>query len=407
MTVLSRRTLLGTALMSVLPMPSLAKPVPQLRRDVATFAAFGEQRAGSEPSRRVVTWLARRFRAMGYASQLSPFDVTTFTDPWVRVATGGRTIKGFVQWLPPEDRWPEVMSGPLVDLAKGQAQPGCIALISQPAPLSAYWPQALDQVIAAAIDARVIVLAVEDPLGGLFAYNRDAALPRLPVPVVIVNRTGMTDLSTAATRGEYATIQGTGTVRGMQALNCQASLSGTGRKIVLSTPLTGWFRCGAERGAGIAVLLALARMLRQTGRPIELVATGAHEIGHLGMQEAIARRVAAPEDVAVWCHLGASLGATALDQAGKQPSVHFMMASQPEQGALSAFADSLDLQRLPANRSAPGEAGDVIRGGFENVIAFTGVFPGFHTPADDGRAIDFRRLDSYCRFLSRYLPTCS
>jgi hypothetical protein len=173
---------------------------------------------------------------------------------------------------------------------------------------------------------------------------------------------------------------------------------------VLSTPLTGWFQCGAERGAGIAALIALGRSLRRTGRPIELAGTGAHEIGHLGMQRVIASGTADPQDVAVWCHLGASLGATGLDETGGPKSVHFMMANKQEDVRLRSFADGLGLQRLPATRSSPGEAGDVIRGGFENVIAFTGVFPGFHTPADDGRAVDLGRLESYCRFLATHLP---
>jgi hypothetical protein len=82
-----------------------------------------------------------------------------------------------------------------------------------------------------------------------------------------------------------------------------------------------------------------------------------------------------------------------------------MMANKLEQDALRTFADGLGLQRLPGTYSSPGEAGDVIRGHFENVIAFTGVFPGFHTPADDGRAIDSVRLESYCRFLGTHLPT--
>jgi hypothetical protein len=403
--MISRRTLLGAGLLSALPVSARAKPARQLQLDVATFAAFGEQRAGSEPARRTAAWLVRRFRTLGYEAQLHPFPVTTLTEPWVRVATGGQKIAGFIQWLPPGERWPESLTGPLIDLAKAQAEPGCLALISKPAPLSAYWPASLDQAIAAAVGAGAIILAVDDPLGGLFAYNRDAALPRLPLPVVIVDKAGMTALASAAMRGERATIRGAGVVRRVQALNCRASLPGGGRKIVISTPLTGWFRCGAERGAGIAVMLSLAQALRQTGRPIELVATGAHEIGHLGMQQAIASGVAAPKDVAIWCHLGASLGATALDGTGQPPSVHFLMASQPEHIALGTFADTLGLQRLPATRSAPGEAGDVIRGGFENVLAFTGVFPGFHTPGDDGRAIDFDRLDAYSRFLGSHLLT--
>lgn len=387
------------------PLPASATLGIQLRRDVATFAAFGEHRSGGEPARNAARWLAGRLGALGYQTQMDTFPVATFTDPWVKIAAGEKTFAGFVQWLPPRNQWPDILTGPLVDLTKGPSKPGCLALISQPAPFSAYWPERLNDVVAAASEAIAVILAVDDPLGGLFAYNRDATLPRLPVPVLIVEKAGMTVLKNAAEHDKSAAVRGAGSIQQADAFNVRATMTGTGRTIVLSTPLTGWFRCGAERGAGVAALIALGQMLSSTGRPIELIASGAHEIGHLGMQRAIANGAADPQKVAVWCHLGASLGATALDESGGPKSVHFMMANKLEQDSLRTFADGLGLQRLPGTYSSPGEAGDVIRGHFENVIAFTGVFPGFHTPADDGRAIDSVRLESYCRFLGTHLPT--
>lgn len=403
--MLSRRTMLGATVAGALPLPALAKPGRQLRRDLETFAAFGEHRSGSDPARHAVRWLAGRLAALGYLTQLDPFPVTTFTDPWVGISVARETIAGFVQWLPRHGQLTGMLTGPIFDWTKGSPIPNCLALISKPAPLSAYWPESLESAVAAARQARAVILAVDDPLGGIFAYNRNASLPRLPVPVLLVDRAGMMVLKAAAERGQSAVVRGKGRVQPADAFNCRATMPGTGRSIVLSTPLTGWFRCGAERGAGVAALLELARSLKRTGRRIELVATGAHEIGHLGMQRAIANGIVDPKDIAIWCHLGASLGATALDETGGPKSVHFMMANTPEQIALRSFVDQLGLQRLPATRTSPGEAGDVLRGGFDNVIAFTGVFPGFHTPADDGRAVDTMRLESYCSFLETYLPT--
>ena len=53
-----------------------------------------------------------------------------------------------------------------------------------------------------------------------------------------------------------------------------------GRRLVLTTPLNGWFGAAGERGAGITVLRHVAERLAD--RPLTVVATGGHELGCLG-----------------------------------------------------------------------------------------------------------------------------
>ena len=119
--------------------------------------------------------------------------------------------------------------------------------------------------------------------------------------------------------------------------------------------------------------------------------TGAHELGHLGMQHLVGR-APSPDQTGIWLHLGASLAAVALDERYGRPRLQYAMVSQPVAELFETWLGADHWTRLPATAAAPGETGDVIRAGHQRVIGLAGSFPGFHTPGDDGRAIDFDRL---------------
>jgi hypothetical protein len=83
------------------------------------------------------------------------------------------------------------------------------------------------------------------------------------------------------------------------------------RTAVISTPYSGWFRCGAERGPGIALFLGLARWLshRRTGMRYLFVASSAHELDYFGMRRFLDGHAPPPDQVAYWLHLGAGIAA--------------------------------------------------------------------------------------------------
>jgi hypothetical protein len=53
-------------------------------------------------------------------------------------------------------------------------------------------------------------------------------------------------------------------------------------RILLTTPLSGWFRCAGERGTGIAVMLAVAAQLAAEGVPLLLNGNSGHELVDIG-----------------------------------------------------------------------------------------------------------------------------
>jgi hypothetical protein len=118
-------------------------------------------------------------------------------------------------------------------------------------------------------------------------------------------------------------------------------------------------------------------------------------------------RAPSPDQTALWLHLGASLAAVALDQQYGRPRLQFATLSPGVAGRADKALPAEAWTRVPASPQAPGETGDVIRAGHRNVIGLAGSFPGFHTPGDDGRAIDFEQLEALANTLEELTAAIS
>jgi len=372
--------------------PATAAPRPSLMQDITTFVSLGEHRCGTEAEARTAQWLADRLGALGYATETVPFPVRTFREPGGVLSAGGLEIAAFPQWRAPEAALGRPVVGELRDLPR--AAPGCVALAAQPFRANAYWQPAQQQAAfqAHSAGAAALVIAMAEPTDQIYACNQEASAD-LPLPVAIIAPSQLARV--VALGGVQARLELRGVPIDTQGLYVTAHRPGQGEAIIVSTPLTGWFRCGAERGPGVALLLRLAGDLAASRRPVWLVATGAHELGHMGMKRALASgRLPRPDQAALWIHLGAGIGAQALD-------ARYGVAS-PRALTLSPDLEPLVRERLPVadwlrvvpGPTAPGEAGDVAAAGYPRMLGLAGGFPGFHTPGDDGHAVDPDRLSS-------------
>jgi hypothetical protein len=389
---LARRTLLAQGLGLVAsPALSASTGTGGMRSDVETFVSFGEHRTGTVVEARTADWFAGRLRELGYAAGLHRFPVGTVLDPGGILTAPGFSAPVFPQWIPPQNSLANAIEGPLA--LSGKDLSGHIAVRRERAAPGAYWPSSLqtEAQVAARSGARALVLAFDEPTDDVFACNQESQTD-LPLAVGIIRPSDLKALEGLAARRSQGrlvlkgrTLQATG-----QAV--LARKSGAGPAIVISTPLTGWFRCGAERGPGIALLLRLAKVLAAAPCPVVLLGTGAHELGHLGMQHLVGR-APSPDQTALWLHLGASLAAVALDQRYDRPRLQYATVSSNMAGRAGLALPADFWTRLPAGPQAPGETGDVIRAGHQTVIGLAGSFPGFHTPGDDGRAIDYEALE--------------
>ncbi len=86
--------------------------------------------------------------------------------------------------------------------------------------------------------------------------------------------------------------------------------------VIISTPQSGWFTCGGERGPGIAMSLALSEWAVQKNFPVRFlfIATSGHEWSDAGAHIFHQMQAPKPAETMLWFHLGASFGARAYQE---------------------------------------------------------------------------------------------
>ncbi len=363
-----------------------------LADDIATYIGFGDHRAGTPAETRTADWFAGRPEQLGYTTGRRTFPIRTILDPGGRLTCGGHGVDVFPQWLPPESALRSAIVAPLLPLHAPAAGPS-IRVMTKPAAARGNWGATQDAWVteAAAKGAVALVAAPDDGSGAVYVSNQHDLRP-LPIPVALVAPPALPPLTHASQSGLAASLMLTGTLTDTHAVNVVAHKPGCGRMLVISTPLTGWFTCGAERGPGIAILMRLAEALCKSKRHVLAIGTGSHEIGHLGMAHLLSTAAPDVDDVGFWLHLGASLAARKRDPVGK-PSMKNLVGTKTSEAwvrdALGAHVSTY----VDGSMHTPGESGQVIGAGFRRFAGMVGTFPGFHTSADRGEAIDYDVLE--------------
>jgi hypothetical protein len=171
-----------------------------------------------------------------------------------------------------------------------------------------------------------------------------------------------------------------------RAFNVVATLPGTKRDrtpLVVMTPRSSWWQSTAERGGGIVCWLESLRALIAAPPVCDVVfsANSGHELGHLGLDDFVARRPGwdrpAAEGGASWVHYGANIGA-----AGGQLSL-----VSPEDNLRELAITELAQAGQPPDIVAPkslvpsGETRDIHRAG-GRYVTLVGSNPFFHLPQD-------------------------
>jgi hypothetical protein len=383
----TRRAVLGAPL--VLAVPALAAET-SLADDVATFVGFGEHRAGTVGERKTVRWLNQRLSRLGYQTEQQKVPIRTLLEPGGHLLIEGKRTELFPQWLPPASAIGRTIKAPLLPL-DAPAGAASIRLLRTPGRLSANWiePLAAHVEEAKAKGAKALVMAINDPSDDLFVCNQHHPEP-LPLPVMLAARRKLVGLTQQM--GRDAELRVSGKLADTHAVNILGRKTGKGPMIVMSTPLTGWFQCGGERGPGIALWLKMARLLARQDRPVLMLGTGSHEIGHLGMEHALAHGAPTPAEVGLWVHFGASLAATKLDERYGYKTGQYLVGTDMTAALARGKLGGVMPIYVPGTAQTLGEAGQVIGAGHTRFIGISGQFPTFHTPLDKGEAIDFAQL---------------
>ena len=254
---------------------------------------------------------------------------------------------------------------------------------------------------------KAVVFVTRGGRPGLCPSNADAFLAPFGPPVLQVSSEESSFLSDQAQGRSEVRVIATVTRTARRAFNVTATLNGrnsTLPPLIVMTPRSGWYSCASERGGGIACWLELMRTLRAQPplRDVLFVASSGHELGHLGIDQFVARRPGIVPQSVGWIHLGANIGAAMLppitapgpDESPERRhatpvmgSGNTIQASDDEfEAVLSRAMMSQELgiaRRNPRGRVPGGEAETVHRGGgrYLSVIGSNALF---HNPADRG-----------------------
>jgi Iap family predicted aminopeptidase len=227
---------------------------------VCAYEALGLHRTGSKVDRATVNWLAEQLKICGFTVREDAVPFVGWESDVVLMVGG---IETHCLAVPYE--WEgliDTTSVAVVDLDAGLG--GDISVIAEP----------VRQARADGFDA--VVFATRHPSGFLRAINRPLNAEATDFPVFLVGGGQL-----AALQSSVVHIRASAQTVAASTTNVVADNGGTGPRLMLTTPLTGWFRCAGERGTGVAVLLDLVTRLSDDVA-ITVVATGGHELGCFG-----------------------------------------------------------------------------------------------------------------------------
>lgn len=367
--------------------------------DVKTYADMGDHRTGALADRQCLAWMSEHFSRLGYRVETPSFAYQHVETREALVEVGSQAANLMPLW--PAHFAPDAISAQVAITpwdAPGEIE-GRIAIARAPFMRSAsVFDPAFERPLRALLAGRpaVLIIATEGPTGGLIAQNVSPRTAPYPCPTALI---APSDLDRLAPSG-VARVTLRGTTAPATAHNVVAVHGQGPRQIVISTPISGWFRCAAERGPGIALQRALARRwmelpdrLRRDAT-LHLLATSGHELGGIGAHAWLKSHAPKPEDTHFWLHLGAGIAAYPWRQTptglrrmlGGPDATRLLMVSDRRDlaAASAAFAGqpSYEQPRLVAPGEAVGETAIWMRAGYRRVAGFAAAHSFHHVPGD-------------------------
>ena len=327
---------------------------------VKQYAGLGIHRTGTDVDRATASWLTAQLEARGATVTRQSFDFDLFAAN-TRVMLGEHEIPSMPLYYQATGALTADRVG-VTDFGNGEHGRGLDAVLEAK----------IDRALTAGYEA--LVIATRGETGDLLAINCEPIL-RNRLPVILVP-------------GRYADALSNGSPRVIYNADLTPGKSANiigqwgppnAPTFVITTPMSGWFSCAAERGTGLAVALQLGEWLSRQ-RPqlaLKLIAPSGHELGFHGACRLAETIVAAPAAV---LHLGSCIAAV---DGQMQGIVH---AGKPVRDAVKqALAPISIIPVHPENHldadNWVGESQCWARFGMP-MVSIAGVSPLFHTPGD-------------------------
>lgn len=336
---------------------------------VEEYAALGEHRTGTPVDSATLAWLSDLLRQAGANVAQQPFSFDRYDATW-EIQVDGEPVQSI----------------PLFYEGIGRVTTGTPAtMVWEPGLAHTGFDATLDEFTrdALAAGSTAAVIATGGPTGLLHAVNRKpvpgSGLPTLLVPGELANQLESSDLQVEI---DARIVPG-------DSANVVARF-GSGpidETLVITTPISGWFRCAGERGTGIAIAIDAAEELA-ADHPVLFIGASGHELHHQGAQLAVRKLEGVPRAIV---HIGASVAATARPpvdgRAVLTPSLTARVAAEPARiASIASILGDIGIQTVTPER--PGDP-DEWAGESKNWVQFkrpllslVGGFPLFHAPED-------------------------
>ncbi|MGI9600579.1 MAG: hypothetical protein ACR2QE_01750 [Acidimicrobiales bacterium] len=326
---------------------------------VEEYAALGIHRTGTPVDWSTAEWMADHLTRRGLDVAFDHYDF----DQWTADST-----------LTVDDRPVDHLAVPYEFTGRVTTSAPAIVSID---PMAGGFPEVLASPTAAARagGADAVVIATEHPNGSLVAVNRVPGAGS-GFPTVLIAGRDLATVTAADRIGlELEARTSTGRTATVIATNGLA-----GPPLVVSTPLTGWFRCAGERATGIAVLIDLVS--RVTDVPLMVVATTGHEIGQIGVERWVA--AAAGSDPRGIVHLGASIGVEEHDGPSRRLATTRLAMTNLDSTVAGPVAEGLQPARLDLAADTESWIGEAQTFSTLAVplLSLSGAGTDFHTPED-------------------------
>jgi hypothetical protein len=328
---------------------------------VKEYAALGTHRTGTEVDRATASWLAAQLEARGATVARQDFSFDLFNAN-TTVLLGAD----------------EIPSMPLYYQATGELTTNRVGVAEfgdgeHGSGLDDALETIIDQAMSAGYEA--LVIATHGQTGDLVAINCEPVL-RNRLPVILVPGRYADALYAAPLTVIYSATQKQGLSSNIIG---HWGPSRIPPSLVITTPMSGWFCCAAERGTGLAVAVQVGEWLSRH-RPhlaLQLIAPSGHELGFYGAYRLVQTITAAPGAV---LHLGSCIAAV---DGQMQGIVHAGKAASD--AVKDALAPLSIIPVHPENHLDPdnwvGESQCWARFGMP-MVSIAGVSPLFHTPGD-------------------------
>jgi hypothetical protein len=363
----------------------------QLFSTVQKFVSLGEHRTGTPVDLATSDWLGKELGSYGYDVKYLDVPIRQFFPEKVYLSSGKETIKAFPLWWVNE-KIERTVTGTLVDASDAKANyKSNIALIHLPLKNQKANPKIyIDSIIN--LGVKGIVAITNNQSGEIEAYNTNKDQEPWKVPIILIAPKDSTKALAFVKNGKPVTLAINGTFKDVKGRNVYGTIGNGEKYIVVSTPISGWFTCGGERGSGIAIWLSLAKWVASEKSKYTFVFTGnsGHEHAFKGAHEYLEQNAPPVEKTHLWIHFGA--GAATLEykntasglvkQTNVDPKRTFFYNDPVNKSFNNAFA-AINAVKVLANQNPGGELAFVAKKGYKRFAGVAYPHPFFHVKTDD------------------------